>query len=54
MPQNSAEKPMSFKVSHPGAMAENILMRLNKSQGENTNTYTLFNQQQQIEVWRKS
>lgn len=40
MPQNSAEKPMTFKVTHPGAMAENIPMRLKKSQGENINTYT--------------
>lgn len=54
MPQNSAEKPMAFKVTHPGAMAGNIPMCLKKSQRETTTTYTLFNNQQQIEVWRKS
>lgn len=54
MPQNTAEKPMAFKVTHLGAMAGNIPMCLKKSQGENTNTCTLFNIQQQIEMKTKS
>lgn len=41
MPENSEEKPMAFKVTHPGAMAENTPMLLKKCQDENSNTYTI-------------
>lgn len=52
--KNSAEKPMAFKVTHLGPMAENILMHLKKSQGENTNTYILLDKWKVLSTEKES